>query len=118
MLLRGCNIMDMENVKVPVFEDGGLWQNPFVIGEGWRHFRVGTCTGAYRDAVQAFEILAISNDAPGNGHVEAALAHFFKSCKKHSKHLIIKEVINPGLRDKLCRLGFTCKIDNDYIKRF
>lgn len=110
--------MDSVESRIPPFEDGGLWKNPLVIGEGWRHYRVGTCTGAYRDAIQSFEILAIANSKPGNGHVEAMLAYFFKSCEKYSKHVIVKEVINTSLRDKLCKLGFTCMIDNDYIKRF
>jgi len=111
----------MDNVSskdIPLFQDGGLWKNPFAIGEGWRHFRVGTCAGLYRCAVGAYEILAIKNDKPGNGNVEAALAWFMASCKRDKRDLIIKEVLNKNLAIKLAKLGFTCKSKDDYIKRF
>lgn len=108
----------MDSIEIPAFEDGGLWANPFVIGEGWRHFRVGSCTGAYRATKQAYEILAITNNKPGNGHLEAALAWFYKSCRRDKRVLIVKEVMHAGLREKLCIYGFTCKIASDYIKRF
>lgn len=108
----------MDSIKVPPFEDGGLWQNPFAIGEGWRHYRVGTCNGLYRATKTEYEILAISNDKPGNGHVEAAMVWFFKSCKRDKRNLVVREIFNKSLAEKLCRLGFTCKIGNDYIKRF
>lgn len=108
----------MDNIKVPQFEDGGPWKNPLVIGEGWRHYRVGTCTGAYRSRGMAYEILTIANDKPGNGHVEAMLAWFFKSCKRDKMNLIIREVTNKGLVIKLSRLGFTCFAEDNYIKRF
>jgi hypothetical protein len=108
----------MGTLEIPSFEDRGLWNNPFVIGEGWRHYRVGTCTGAYRATKEAYEILAITNDKPGNGHVEAALAWFYKSCKAQKRVLIVKEVMEKKLEQKLIKYGFTCKSGNDYIKRF
>ena len=108
----------MDRIEIPIFEDGGLWKNPLVIGEGWRQFRVGTCKGAYRSTKDAYEILAIDNmDHEGNGHVEAALDWFFLSCVRDQKDLLIKEVFNKRLAAKLARLGFTCKIKDDYIKR-
>lgn len=112
--------MDSNNkINIPPFEDGGLWKNPLVIGECWRHYRVGTCTGAYRATLTAYEILAISNDVAGNGHVEAMLAWFNTSCKRDKKDLIIKTVLNKGLALKLSKLGFTClNKEEDYIKRF
>lgn len=108
----------MADIEVPPFEDGGLWKNPFVMGEGWRLFRVGTSHGTYRATKDAYEILAIGNDQPGNGHLEAALAWFYKSCKRDKRNLIVKEVMHEGLRLKLIKYGFTCKIAKDYIKRF
>lgn len=108
----------MDTIEVPAFEDGGLWKNPFVIGEGWRLFRVGTCHGTYRATKDAYEILAMANDKPGNGHVEAMLSWFYKSCKRDKRVFIIKEVMDEGLRQKLIKQGFTCKIGKDYIKRF
>lgn len=108
----------MDNITVPPFEDGGLWQNPLAIGENWRHYRVGTCTGLYRDRDKAYEILTITNESPGNKHVEAAFAHFFTSCKRDKRDFIVREVWNPGLAAKLVKMGFTCINDDDYIKRF
>ena len=108
----------MDNITVPPFEDGGLWQNPLAVGEGWRHFRVGTCGGLYRDREGAYEILAIFNDKPGNKHVEAAFAHFYASCKRDKRDFIVREVMNEGLATKLARMGFTCLVNDDYIRRF
>lgn len=106
-----------KKVETPEFQDRGIWGNPFVIGQGWRLFRVGTCHGTYRRRTD-WEILAIANDNPGNGCVELALAYFYRECKREKKNLLIHEVMDDKLRDKLIRYGFTCKINNDYIKRF
>lgn len=108
----------MDSIKIPPFEDGGFWDNPANMGEWWRRFRVGACEGLWRDSGFAYEILAIANDVPGNGHVEATLAHFYKSCKRDKKVLVIREVLNESLRDKLIKNGFTCKQKDDYIRRF
>lgn len=108
----------MGDINVPPFEDGGLWANPLAIGQGWRHFRVGTVTGLWRDVDNAYEILTISNDMPGNKHVEAAFAHFYTSCKRDKRNFIVREVWNPGLAAKLAKMGFTALNEDDYIKRF
>lgn len=118
MLLHNNHSLGMDDVKVPPFEDGGLWKNPLAIGEGWRHFRVGECTGLYRARGSAYEILAVANNNPGNGHVEAALGWFFSSCKRDKMNLVIREVMNKALVIKLARLGFTCYAEDNYIKRF
>lgn len=108
----------MDNIKIPPFEDGGTWQNPLAIGQGWRHYRVGTVTGLWRDCDNAYEILAITNDAPGNGHLEATFAHFFASCKRDKRTMIVREVMNQRLAEKLIKMGFTALNEDDYIKRF
>lgn len=107
----------MPEKNIPEFQDNGLWQNPFAIGDGWRLFRVGTCHGAYRKR-DNWEILAIANDNPGNGCVEVALAYFYKMCKRDKKSLLVHDVMDKRLEAKLISYGFTCKIKNDYIKRF
>lgn len=108
----------MGDIKLPAFEDGGLWGHPLNAGEGWRRFRVGTVSGIYRDRDNAYEILAISNDAPGNKNVEAAFAHFFASCKRDKRDFIVRQVLNDVFAAKLARLGFTALNEDDYIKRF
>src|ERR1044072_6078329 len=106
------------NIIVPSFEDSGLWGHPLNIGEDWRRFRVGTCSGLYRHRDNAYEMLSISNDYPGNKHVEATFAHFFASCKRDKADFIIRVVINRSLKSKLIERGFTALNEDDYIKRF
>lgn len=109
----------MDNITMPLFEDGGLYNNPALPNwDGWRNYRVGTCVGLYRDAGDSYEILSIINNAPGNKHVEATFAHFYISCKRDKRDFVIREVMNPGLSAKLVKMGFTCKTENDYIKRY
>lgn len=110
--------MDIGGAHKLKFEDGGLWQNPFAIGEGWRHYRVGTCKGLYRSRGTAYEILAVANEQPGNGHVEAMLAWFIKSCKRDKFNLVVRDVVNKKLVAKLARLGFTCYAGDNYVKRY
>jgi len=108
----------MDNkLTVPSFEDGGIWNNQFN-EDAWRNYRVGTCTGLYRCTETNYEILCIYNETPGNRHVEAMLAHFYASCKRDKRNLIIKEVFNKHLSDKLLSMGFTFKSKTDLIKRF
>jgi len=108
----------MDKIKLPPFEDGGLWLQSLYPEENWRHFRVGTCTGLYRAFNNAYEILAIENSKPGNGHVEAVLEWFYKSCRRDNYTFIIREVWNDNLRNKLIANGFILKERYDYIKTF
>jgi hypothetical protein len=109
----------MGSIEIPSFEDGGLYVNKLLPNwDGWRNFRVGTCTGLWRDAEGAYEILSIINRNPGNKHVEAVFWHFYQSCKRDKRNFIIREVMNPGLAAKLIKLGFTLKTESDYIKHY
>lgn len=109
----------MVNIEMPPFEDGGLYVNAALPNwDGWRNYRVGTCIGLYRDAGDAYEVLSIINSKPGNKHLEATFAHFYTSCKRDKRDFVIREVMNPKLATKLVKMGFTCKIENDYIKRY
>lgn len=100
------------------FEDGGLWLSAPFPEEGWRHFRVGTCTGLYRAANAAYEILAIENSAPGNGHVEATLKLFYARCIRDNYMLVVLEVWNDKFRSKLASLGFINRENDNYMKTF
>lgn len=104
----------MDNTHLPPFEDGGYWLTAPDPEERWRHYRVGTVTGLWRDAGNAYEILAIENESPGNGHVEATFSWFFQSCKRDKKDFIIKELMNEKFKSKLIRHGFI-RNGRDYI---
>lgn len=106
-------VLFMDNL--PPFEDGGFWKTAPCPEEGWRHFRVGTCTGLWRDNDTAYEILAIENESPGNGHVEGVFRWFFESCKRGSRDFVIKEVMNNKFASKLINHGFSRINRRDYI---
>lgn len=111
--------MDMDNVKeMPPFEDGGLWLEAVFPEEKWRHFRVGTCTGLYRAIPGVYEILAIENSSPGNGHVEATLQWFYTSCRRDKYNLAVLQVWSARLRSKLIAYGFVNMGTDNYIKTF
>lgn len=105
-------------VNKPVYFEDADWPNPLAKAEGWRLFRVGTVEGAWRCDINAYEILAIVNHAPGNGHLDIALGHFTASCKRDNKNLIIREMMNQQFAFALIRRGFTFLNKKDLIRRF
>lgn len=105
-------------VSKPLYFEDAEWENPLAQSEGWRLFRVGTVEGAWRCTNAAYEILAIVNHAPGNGHVEATISHFTASCKRDNKDLIVREMMNNQFAMALVKRGFTFINKNDLIKRF
>lgn len=48
-------------------------------------FRVGTCDGIYTATPKAYQIIAITNNVPGNGHFEDVLQWFEASCRRDNK---------------------------------
>lgn len=42
-------------------------------GYEWQKFRIGTCEGLWCDAGASYNILAIDNSQPGNGHFNDVL---------------------------------------------
>jgi hypothetical protein len=110
--------MDMDIKELPPFEDGGLWLESLFPEQGWRNFRVGTCTGLYRAVPGTYEILAIDNSSPGNGHVEATLQWFYASCRRDGYDLAVLEVWNQNLRSKLSGYGFINIGNDNYVKTF
>lgn len=74
----------------------------------WQRFRVGTCGGLWRDTGHSYDILAIDNNEPGNGHLEDVFEWFESSCKRDGKSLRILECMNKRfeLHLKMYR-GFT-----------
>lgn len=70
-------------------------------GLGYTAFKVGTCHGAWRSTPFTYDILAIVNDCPGNGHLIDVFEWFENSCKRDHKELMILEVWNKGFKEHL-----------------
>ena len=64
------------------------WDKNFV------QFKIGTCHGLYTSSASAYQILAISNDNPGNGHLQDVFDWFENSCKRDKKDLMFLELMN------------------------
>lgn len=69
----------------------------------WMLFRVGTCEGLWCSTPTSYDILAITNNNPGNGHFNEALKWFEKSCIRDNKALRILEVWNTDLKKHLLK---------------
>src|ERR1044071_4646203 len=67
----------------------------------FKEFRVGTCDGLWQSTPTSYDILAITNSIPGNGHFEDVLQWFESSCKRDGKDFKFLEVWNNGLRQHL-----------------
>jgi len=91
---------------------------PWEVSDDWQRFRVGTCMGLWRCTADAYEILAVDNLQPGNGHFRETMLWFEQSCKRDSKALHIREVWNKELAAKLLKHGFTYGQGDDMVKRF
>jgi hypothetical protein len=93
--------------------------NVFEVEDGWLRFRIGTCAGMWRSTDDAYEILAISNDVPGNTHLQDVFDWFANSCKRDNKMLRIREVWNSGFKSHLInKRGFKEENKNDVVKNF
>lgn len=69
---------------------------PWPMDEQWMCFRVGTCHGMWRSTAKTYDILAINNDVPGNGHLEDVFEWFEASCIRDEKDLRIMEIWNDS----------------------
>lgn len=87
---------------------------------GWYMlFRVGTCEGQYRATWDAYEILSIVNDNPGNGHLDDVFEWFEHSCKRDGKVLRVSEIWNERFYLHLIKKrGFKPDGSLDLIKTF
>lgn len=57
-------------------------------------FKIGTCEGIYSTSKTSYDIIAITNDYPGNGHFEDVLQWFEFACKRDKKDLRFMEIMN------------------------
>jgi len=83
-------------------------------------FRVGTIHGLWQSTEHSYDILAIDNDQPGNGHFEDVMQYFVRSCQRDHKDLRFLEVMNDRFKKHLINVrGFKKESKtNNVIKRY
>lgn len=82
-------------------------------------FRVGTCDGLWTSTETSYDILAITNNAPGNGHFEDVIQWFAFSCLRDKKDLRFLEVWNARLKSHLMgRRGFIIEGECNVVKKW
>lgn len=82
--------------------------------KGFIAYKVGTCHGIYTSDENNFQILAVVNESPGNGHLQDVFDWFENSCIRDKKGLMFMEVWNPGLKNHLIKRGFE-ETKKDYL---
>lgn len=92
---------------------------PFEYDPSCIRFKVGTCHGLYSANKDSFEIIAVMNDEPGNGHLTDVLEWFEASAKRDKKALKVVELWNEGFYHHLVnKRGFKPIDPMNVIKRF
>lgn len=81
-------------------------------------FRIGTVEGLYQTTDRTYDILAIKNSQPGNGHFQDLFDFFERSCKRDNRNMRFLEVINERLQKHLVSVrGFERERQtNNFIK--
>ncbi len=64
----------------------------------WLRFRIGTCHGLWASTNHTYDILAIDNTDPGNGHLDDVFEWFENSCKRDKRHLRVLEIMNQPFK--------------------
>ncbi|MBF0553230.1 MAG: hypothetical protein HQK96_01590 [Nitrospirae bacterium] len=77
------------------------WPNIFCEKIPFHRFRIGTCNGLWRQNGDSYEILAIENTKPNNGHFKDVLQWFWHSCKRDKLNLKILELWNERFKKHL-----------------
>ena len=72
-------------------------------GEEFKLFRIGTCEGTWNSTDDSYQILAIINNKPGNGHFEDVLQWFEYSANRDKRKFRILEVWNEKLKKHLIK---------------
>lgn len=89
---------------------------PWITHE-FSRFRIGTCEGLWRSTKKSYDILAITNDKIGNGHLNDVFQWFENSCKRDKKSLRVLELWNEQFKQPLInKRGFT-DIGNASVER-
>lgn len=99
--------------NLPFLQAGQWYVDPQYI-----HFKVGTVTGLYRFAENSIDILGITNEESGNGHVRDVFEWFEFSCKHQKKPFLkVLECWNVKLREMCLKNGFTEVKDTDNLQK-
>lgn len=85
--------------------------------QDFKRFRVGTCDGLWNATDESYDILAVTNEAPGNGHFEDVLEWFEQSCRRDKKSLRFLELWNEGLKKNLIEKRGFKDIGNDNVEK-
>lgn len=89
------------------------------ISDGFLRFRVGTVTGVWTATHDAYEILGITNEMSGNGHLDDVFEWFEFSCKRDNKKLRVLETTNKRFRHHLIdKRGFVEDGPDNVVKTF
>lgn len=81
-------------------------------------FKIGTCEGIYGTTFTTYDIVAVVNDTPGNGHFEDVLDWFYNSCRRDKKDLRFMEIMNNRFGQHLIeKRGFKKDGKNNLIKK-
>lgn len=90
----------------------------FPKANNYMRFRVGSIEGLWAVTDTSYDILAIENNHPGNGHFEDVLQWFEHSCKRDHKNLRFLEILNPSFRKHLINKRGFKPSGNNVIKKF
>jgi len=83
----------------------------------WAVFKVGTCHGQYRKTPEAYEILSVVNDNPGNGHLGDVFEWFEYACRRSRLPLRMLRFTNiPFMKHLIAKRGF-CPIGQEDLEK-
>ncbi len=104
---------DFKTIHDLSFESAN-WHDP-----QFQLFRIGTCEGMWQSTSESFDIIAVVNNKPGNGHFKDVLQWFENSCYRDKKDLRVMEIWNDRLLGHLTsKLGFKKLGKNHAIKHW
>jgi hypothetical protein len=90
---------------------------PWRLSNEFVEFKVGTCHGLYSSDKNSFNILAVINDNPGNGHTKDVFEWFEHSCRRDGKSLKVLEIMNEEyMSDLINKHGFK-KIEGNNVEK-
>lgn len=80
-------------------------------------YRVGTCKGIYYSNETSYNIVAIINETPNNGHLNDVLEWFEQSCRRDKKSLCIVEIWNKKFQAHLIKKRGFVYIGNGCVEK-
>lgn len=91
---------------------------PWPVDPEFTAFKIGTCEGIYGSTKDTYDIVAVVNNEPGNGHFEDVIEWFENSCRRDKKSIRFMEMMNPRLASHLkIKRGFKREGENNLIKK-